>query len=100
MHMHEMLRAFLHPKGWSFDGKVWRKDLVYFGETVCVCPGEPSKWEQVVEAYFKKRAYTSELGIDWWTRPVARLHNGVWRGMRFKLDPWLFERCIYKHKDI
>ena len=47
-----------------------------------------------VEKLFKEKAYTSELGIDWWYEPVAKRHKGITRGMIFKVDKWLYNKIF------
>lgn len=91
-----MLNAFLSQEGWTFDGARWRKDLLYHGDTYCICPGRPQRWDKVLNAFFKRNVFTSEQNIDWWSEHVIIRGNGVTRGAIYTVDPWLFERCIKK----
>jgi len=92
-----MLKVFLHPDGWFFDGTRWRKDLIYYGDTICICPDNPRYWDSLVERFLKHRAYTSEKNLDWWSQHFCQRHRGITRGAMYALDPWLFKRCIKPH---
>jgi hypothetical protein len=68
--------------------------LLYHGKDFVVTPGNIHFWHKNVERFFKKKAYTSELGIDWWYEPVATRHRGITRGMVFKVDTWLYDQTL------
>ena len=89
-----MIKQFIDKDKWSYeDGKhVCR--ILYHGTDFVVTPGDINTWHNEVEAYLKKKAYTSEMGIDWWYESVAIRFDGITRGMIFKVDKWLYERIF------
>ena len=89
-----MIRHFLDKDRWSYQGEKHVCTLLFHGDTYVVCPGDVKNWHKAVEEYLKQRAYTSEVGIDWWYETVAKRHRGVTRGMIFKLDTWLWEKIF------
>ena len=91
-----MIRQFLDKDRWSYeDGKhVCR--LVYYGKDYVITPGRVDEWHKEVESFFKKKAYTSEVGIDWWYESVAIRFDGITRGMVFKVDDWLYKKIFNK----
>lgn len=89
-----MIKQFRNKDRWSCEDGKYVCRLLYHGDTYAVAPGNVKNWHKDIEKYFKCHAYTSELGIDWWYEPVASRHNGVTRGMIFKLDKWLYEKTL------
>lgn len=92
--VYHMIRHFQDKDRWSYeDGKHTCK-VLFHGTDYVVTPGDPKIWHKEVEAFLKKRAYTSELNIDWWYSHVAKRHRGITRGIVFKLDDWLYEKIF------
>ncbi len=89
-----MLKALLRRDGWIFDGTRWRKDLIFHGDTYCICPGIPKHWDSLLNVFLKGQAYTSEQNIDWWSEHIISRQKGITRGAIYTFDPWIFERCI------
>lgn len=89
-----MIAHFKDKNRWSFRDERHVCTLLFHGDTYAVSPGNVKTWHKEVEEYLKQRAYTSELGIDWWYEPVANRHRGVTRGMIFKLDEWLYNKIF------
>lgn len=91
----EMLRLFRNRAGWHYDGMRFTKEIVFTGNMSCVCPGRVSTWHRDIEAFFKKKAYTSELDIDWSYKYISkRSFYRIYRGIYVEVDEWLFHQCI------
>jgi hypothetical protein len=93
--IYKMLRLLLNRAGWKYNGLRFTKKVVFTGNMFCVCPGRVNTWHQDIEAFFKRKAYTSELGIDWsyeyiTKRSFYRIHRGIY----VEVDEWLFQQCI------
>lgn len=89
-----MIAYFKDKKRWTHHDGKHVCSLLFHGDTYAVSPGDVKTWHRDVEKYLKHHAYTSELGIDWWYKPVARRHRGVTRGMIFKVDDWLYNKIF------
>ena len=89
-----MIAYFKDKERWSIHNGKHVCTLLFHGDTYAVSPGDVKYWQSDVEKYLKHHAYTSELGIDWWYKPVAVRHNGITRGMIFELDHWLYKKIV------
>lgn len=89
-----MLAYFKDSNRWTFEDGKYACRLLFHGDFYVICPGDVQKWHNEVEHFFKQHAYTSELGIDWWYEPVAIRHRGITRGMIFKVDEWVYKKCL------
>ena len=87
-----MLKHFLDKDRWSYEDGKYICKLLFHGDAYVFCPGNVRYWHDDVERFFKQIAYTSELGIDWWYKPVAIRSGGVTRGMILKVDEWLYKK--------
>ena len=68
---------------------------MYEGKGLCCFPGDPYLMEVQMERFLKQIAYTSERGIDFWIEQVAeRVGDRIYRGIIFKLDPWLYRKMM------
>lgn len=89
-----MISLFQDKDRWSYeDGKHVCK-ILFHGMDYVVTPGNIHTWHKEIEKFLKKKAYTSELGIDWWYDHVSKRHKGITRGMIIKLDKWLYEKIF------
>jgi hypothetical protein len=80
---------------WRKKNERWTKQIVYEGDGICIFPGDPYLMEVQLERYLKQIAYTSERGIDFWIEQVAeRVGDRIFRGVIFKLDPWLYDKMM------
>lgn len=89
-----MIKQFRDKDKWSFEYGKYVCRILYHGTDFVVAPGDVKMWYKDVERFFKKKAYTSELGIDWWYEPVAKRHEGITRGMIFTVDKWLYDQSL------
>ena len=89
-----MLAHFKDIDRWTFEDGKYVCRLLFHGDAYVICPGDVNYWHNDVEHFFKQKAYTSEIGIDWWYEPVAIRHRGITRGMIFKVDEWLFNQSL------
>ena len=92
--VYHMIKQFLDKDKWSFENGKHVCRVLYHGENYVVTPGRVETWHKEVESFMKKKAYTSEVDIDWWYEPVAIRFDGITRGMIFKVDKWLYERIF------
>lgn len=93
-HVYHMIKHFKDKDRWSYEDGKYVCKLLYHGKHFVVTPGNVKTWHKDVEKLFKEKAYTSELGIDWWYEPVAKRHKGITRGMIFKVDKWLYNKIF------
>ena len=89
-----MIKHFRNKDRWSYEDGKYVCKLVYHGKDFVVTPGRVETWHKEVEVFLKEKAYTSELGIDWWYESVAIRFDGITRGMIFKVDKWLYEKIF------
>lgn len=80
---------------WKYNGTRYVNRIVFTGYLLCVCPGKVSQWYKEIERFFKEKAYTSELDIDWSYYYIAeRKNNFICRGIHVEMDTWLFQKCF------
>lgn len=89
-----MIEYIIDRDRWTFENGKYVCKLLFHGDVYVICPGNVNYWHIEVERFFKQKAYTSEIGIDWWYEPVSKRHKGITRGMIFKLDKWLYEKIF------